>query len=127
MSEMITNGTQEQQKPLCFYWKQWKFVVPIDQITLKGWIEWQTELYALQHRKARPKGNRIYIDTRLDKAVAKARFWNKDAIEKWLNDHGYTYTMTVETRYQFPFNDENEVRLMDADAKVRADNAKYSK
>ena len=38
------------------------------------------------------------------------------AAEQWLKDHGYKYTMTVETRYQFPFQDENEVVLIDADA-----------
>lgn len=113
----VTNETEMTNgKRPCYFWKQWKYYVDIEQISLKGWIEWCNDIYMIQHRKARPRGQKIYIDPRLERAVIKARLWNKDKTEQWLKDHGYKYTMTVETRYQFPFQDENEVVLIDADA-----------
>lgn len=103
-------------KRRCYYWKQWKFFVDANQITLKGWVQWCDELYYIQHGKHRPKNNKIFVDPGMERAMVKARIWNRDQIEKWLTDHGYKWTVTVETRYQFPFQDENEVQLIDADA-----------
>lgn len=103
-------------KPRCYYWKQWKFFVDADQITLKGWVKWCDELYYIQHGKHRPKNNKIFVNPDMDRAVVKARIWNRARIEKWLDDHGYKWTVTVETRYQFPFHDSSEVDLVDADA-----------
>ena len=89
--------------------------MPVEQISLKGWIEWCNELYIIQHKKRRPKNSKLFVDPRMTRAIVKARVWNKDQIEKWLNDHGYEWTMTVETKYQFPFQDESEVILVNAD------------
>ena len=103
------------EKRRCYFWKQWKYYVPVEQISLKGWIEWCNELYVIQHKKRRPKNSKLFVDPRMTRAIVKARVWNKDQIEKWLNDHGYEWTMTVETKYQFPFQDESEVILVNAD------------
>lgn len=111
---------ENKKKRRCYYWKQWKYFVDAKDISLKGWIEWCDELYFIQHKKRRPASNHIFVNPDMDRAMVKARIWNKDKIEKWLNDHGYKWTMTVETRYQFPFENENEVILVDADANVKS-------
>lgn len=114
----ISNET-ESKKRRCYFWKQWKYYVSMNDITVKGWIEWCNELYAIQHKKRRPNNNKIFINPEIDRAMVKARVWNKDRIEKWLNDHGYKWTMTVETKYQFPFEHEDDVILVDADAEIK--------
>ena len=107
---------ESNERRRCYYWKQWKFFVDADQITLKGWVRWCDDLYRIQHGKRRPKTNRIFVDPDMKQAIVKARIWNRDQIEKWLNDQGYRWTVTVETRYQFPFTHESSVELIDADA-----------
>lgn len=102
-------------KPRCYFWKQWKYHVSIDQITLPGWIQWCNELFQLQHGKPRPKNNHVFVNNDMTEATVKARVWNKARIEKWLKDKGYNYTVTCEMKYQFPFEKENDVILVDAD------------
>jgi hypothetical protein len=109
---------QQEKKP-CYFWKQYKYHVDISQITLKGWVEWCNELYEIQHGKPRPKNNRIFINPEMAVATVKGRFWNKDKIEKWLNDHGYKWTRTVETKYQFHFDNPDSVNLIDSDEELR--------
>ena len=107
-----------QKKP-CYYWKQYKYCVDISQITIKGWVEWCNELYEIQHNHPRPKNNRIFISPDMEVATVKARFWNKDKVEKWLNDHGYKWTLQEETKYQFRFDDPESVTLIDSDAVLK--------
>lgn len=102
-------------KPRCYYWKQWKFHVPVEQITLRGWIQWCNELFQLQHGKPRPKSNQIFLNADMTEATVKARVWNRARIEQWLKDHGYDYTVTCETKYQFKFENPEDVELVDAD------------
>ena len=104
-----------EKKP-CYFWRQYRYHVDPDAITLKGWIQWCNELYKIQHGKPRSKANKIFVPDNLKDCTVKARIWNKDQIEKWLTDHGYEWYVTVETKYQFPFDDENEVWLIDSDA-----------
>lgn len=107
-------GTTEGPKK-CYFWRLYKYFVDVDQISLLGWVEWCNELYAIQHRKPRPEKNKIFIPSDLKTAMVKARCWNKDEVEKWLNDHGYRWTRVVETRYQFPFDKREDVELIDSD------------
>ena len=118
-NNMETMKSQDNKKR-CYYWKTYKYHVSADQISLKGWAEWCNELFQIQHNTPRPQNKRIYINPNMDTATVKARFWNKDKIEKWLNDHGYKWTMTSETTYQFPFANPDEVELIDSDAELKA-------
>ena len=111
------------KKP-CYFWKQYKYSVDARDITLKGWVDWCNELYMIQHGRPRPRNNRIFINPDMETAIVKGRFWNKDKIEKWLDDHGYKWTMDIETRYQFPFESEDEVLLIDSDAELMARNTR---
>lgn len=108
------------EKKRCYFWKVYKYSVDISQITLKGWVEWCNELYKIQHGRPRPKNNRIFVNPDMETAMVKGRFWNKDRIEKWLNDHGYTWTQTIETKYQYPVKDTDDVELIDSDAELKA-------
>lgn len=101
----------------CYFWKVYKYAVPIEQITLKGWISWCNELYEIQHGKKRT--NRIYVDPEMKNAVVKGRIWNKDRIEKWLTDHGYTWTCSVETKYQYNTTGMENIVYVDVDERIR--------
>lgn len=107
-------------KKRCYFWKVYKYHVDISQITLKGWVDWCNELYQIQHGKPRPKNNRIFINPDMTTASVKGRFWNKDRIEKWLNEHGYSWTQTIETKYQYHFDNPEDVELVDSDAELKA-------
>ena len=107
-------------KKRCYFWKVYKYHVDISEITLRGWVDWCNELYQIQHGKPRPKNNRIFISPDMTMATVKGRFWNKDRIEKWLTDHGYSWTQTVETKYQFAVKDTDDVELIDSDAELKA-------
>ena len=111
---------EEPEKKRCYFWKVYKYHVDISQITLRGWVDWCNELYQIQHGKPRPKNNRIFISPDMTTATVKGRFWNKDRIEKWLTDHGYSWTQTVETKYQFAVKDTDDVELIDSDAELKA-------
>ncbi len=102
-------------KRRCYYWRVWKYSVDSSTISLKGWITWCNELYRIQHNKPRPKNNKIFINPDMKDAIVKARSWNKDRIEEWLTSHGYSWTVTMETKYQFAFSSSDEVELVDAD------------
>ena len=108
------------EKKRCYFWKVYKYHVNISQITLKGWVDWCNELYQIQHGKPRPKNNRIFISPEMTTATVKGRFWNKDRIEKWLTDHGYSWTQTIETKYQYHFDNPEKVELIDSDAELKA-------
>ena len=108
------------EKKRCYFWKVYKYHVDISQITLRGWVDWCNELYQIQHGKPRPKNNRIFISPEMTTATVKGRFWNKDRIEKWLTDHGYSWTRTVETKYQYHFDNPDDVELVDSDAELKA-------
>ena len=108
------------EKKRCYFWKVYKYHVDISQITLRGWVDWCNELYQIQHGKPRPKNNRIFISPEMTTATVKGRFWNKDRIEKWLTDHGYSWTQTVETKYQYHFDNPDNVELVDSDAELKA-------
>lgn len=120
----VNQGTeeimQEPEKKRCYFWRVYKYHVGASQISLKGWIDWCNELYQIQHSKPRPKTNRIFIDPAMTVATVKARIWNKDRIEQWLNQHGYSWTVTVETKYQWEVENPNEVIFVDSDAEVEA-------
>lgn len=107
-------------KKRCYFWKVYKYHVDISQITLKGWVDWCNDLYKIQHGKPRPKNNRIFVSPDMVMATVKGRFWNKDRIERWLNDHGYSWTQTVETKYQYPVKEGDDVELVDSDAELKA-------
>lgn len=107
-------------KKRCYFWKVYKYHVDISQITLKGWVDWCNDLYKIQHGKPRPKNNRIFVSPDMVMATVKGRFWNKDRIERWLNDHGYSWTQTVETKYQYPVKEGDNVELVDSDAELKA-------
>lgn len=109
----------KHEKKRCYFWKVFKYHVDANQISLKGWVDWCNELYKIQHGKPRPK-NKIFVDPDMTVATVKGRIWNKDQIEKWLNDHGYSWTMTVETKYQWEVTDPDSVILIDSDAEVEA-------
>lgn len=111
---------EPKKKKPCYFWNLYKYHVTADQLTLRGFIDWCNELYAIQYKKQRPKNNRIFVNPDLKVVTVNARFWNKDAIEKWLNDHGYKWTVTVETRYQYRFDNPDEVELIDSDAALKA-------
>ena len=87
---------------------------------MKGWVDWCNELYEIQHGKPRPKNNRIFINPDIKEATVKGRFWNKDKIENWLNDHGYKWTLTEETKYQWKVTDPDSVILVDSDEELRS-------
>ena len=108
------------EKKRCYFWKVYKYHVDISQITLRGWVDWCNELYQIQHGKPRPKNNRIFISPEMTTATVKGRFWNKDRIERWLNDHGYSWTQTIETKYQYHFDNPEKVELIDSDAELKA-------
>lgn len=110
----------DSEKKRCYFWKIYQYHVDVSQITMKGWVEWCNELYQIQHNKPRPKDNRIYINPDMEVATVKGRIWNKDKIEKWLDDHGYRWTQTVVTKYQWPITDENDVILVDSDVEIIA-------
>lgn len=116
----VPNATSAEEKKRCYFWKVYKYSVDISEITLKGWVDWCNELYQIQHGKPRPKNNRIFINPDMTTAMVKGRFWNKDRIEKWLTDHGYSWTQTVETKYQWPVKDTDDVELVDSDAELMA-------
>lgn len=115
----IHEDSVPKKKP-CYFWNVYKYHVDTDQLTLKGFIEWCNELYAIQYKKPRPKNNRIFVNPDMKIVTVNARFWNKDKIEKWLNDHGYTWTKTVEKRYQYHFDNPDDVELIDSDAELKA-------
>jgi hypothetical protein len=106
----------EQTKRRCYYWKQWKFYVSTDQITLKGWLDWCNELFEIQRNRPRPKKNKIFVPIDLKEACVKARVWNKDQIQKWLDDHGYTWRVEETVKYQFKVENGEDVELIDGDA-----------
>ena len=109
----------EKEKKPCYFWKQYRYHVNVDEITLKGWIEWCNDMWKLQHRgQPRPADHKIFVNPTMEVATVKARFWNKGQIERWLTDHGYHWTMDVETRYQFPFENEDDVILIDSDKEL---------
>lgn len=112
--------TRAEKKKPCYFWEVYKYHVTADQLTLKGFVDWCNELYAIQYKKPRPKNNRIFVNPDMKVATVNARFWNKDKIEKWLNDHGYQWTMTTERRYQYKFDNPEEVELIDSDAELKA-------
>ena len=109
-----------EQKKRCYFWKVYKYHVDISEITLRGWVDWCNELYQIQHGKPRPKNNRIFVSPDMMTATVKGRFWNKDRIEKWLTNHGYSWTQTVETKYQWPVKEGEDVELVDSDAELKA-------
>lgn len=111
---------EEPKKKRCYFWRIYKYHVSVDQISLSGWVEWCDELFRLQHGKPRPKNNKIFVNPDMKEAIVKARVWNKDQIEKWLNDHGYRWTYTTEVKYQYAFKNADEVELVDSDAEVMA-------
>ena len=112
------NKPKSVKKKRCYFWKVYKYHVSIDQITLKGWIEWCNELFEIQHGKKRPN-DRIFINSDMTTATVKGRVWNKDKIEEWLNRHGYRWTQTVETKYQYPIvNDRDQIILIDSDEEI---------
>lgn len=124
MEEIMEMETEqmvpEEEKKRCYFWKVYKYHVPAEEITLKGWVEWCNELYQIQHNRPRPKNNRIFVSPNMEVATVKARFWNRFKIEKWLSDHGYNWTMTVETKYQYPVENTEEVELIDSDEELMA-------
>lgn len=105
------------QKTPCYFWRIYKYYVDAGQITLRGWIDWCNELYQIQHGKKRT--GKIFVNPDMKRAMVKGRSWNKDRIEKWLDDHGYKWTCEEEIRYQYPVADPNSVRLIDADKEMR--------
>lgn len=124
-NEIMANEQEETQvqtpeKKRCYFWKQYKYFVNIESISLKGWVDWCNELYQIQHGKPRPKNNKIFINPDMRVATVKGRFWNRDKIEDWLNRHGYKWSMTMETKYQYPFDNEDDVILVDSDAELMA-------
>ena len=106
-------------KKRCYFWRVYKYHVDISQITLRGWVDWCNELYEIQHGKKRPKNNRIFINPDMTIATVKARSWNKDRIEKWLSDHGYQWTQTVDTKYQWAIDNPDDVILVDSDEELK--------
>ena len=114
--------TKEPEEPRkrCYFWRQYKYHVNANDISLKGWVVWCDELYEIQHGKKRPKKNKIFVNPDMQIATVKARVWNKDRIEKWLTDHGYNWTRTEEVKYQFPVTEGDGVVLIDSDAEVLA-------
>ena len=118
--EAETPAEPKTGKKRCYFWKVYKYHVDISQITLKGWVDWCNDLYKIQHGKPRPKNNRIFVSPDMVMATVKGRFWNKDRIERWLNDHGYSWTQTVETKYQYPVKEGDDVELVDSDAELKA-------
>lgn len=109
---------KKPEKKRCYFWKIYKYTVPIEQITLKGWIQWCTELYEIQHGKPRPEGQRLFLNPGMESVSVKARFWNWKRIENWLKDHGYVWTQTVETKFQYPVENPDEVIFVDSDAEL---------
>lgn len=115
-NENLENPTPVKKKP-CYFWRLYKYYVDANQITLKGWIDWCNELYEIQHGKKRT--GKIFVNPVMRKAMVKGHSWNKDRIEAWLTNHGYSWTMEEEIHYQFPFNNLDEVELIDSDARIR--------
>lgn len=111
MSEEVRN--EEKKKQSCYFWKIYKYYVPVEQITLKGWVTWCNELYKIRHGHTRP--GRIFIDPNMKRAMVKGRIWDREKIEKWLTDHGYSWTCTVETKYQYDYTNVENCVLIDAD------------
>lgn len=109
-----------EEKKRCYFWKVYKYSVDISEITLRGWVDWCNELYKIQHGKPRPKNNRIFINPDMKVAMVKGRSWNKNKIEKWLTDHGYSWTCAVETKYQWQVKEGEDVELVDSDAELMA-------
>ena len=104
---------QNSKQKRCYFWRIYRYSVPVEQITLKGWIDWCNELYEIQN--GRKRTSRIFIDSGMTVATVKGRVWNRDRIEKWLNDHGYSWTLETETRYQFDTTGMDNIVYVDSD------------
>lgn len=108
--------TENKEIKRCYFWKVYRYSVPVEQITLKGWITWCNELYEIQHGKKRE--GKIFVDSEMKYAVVKGRIWNKDRIEQWLTEHGYSWTCKVDTKYQFNTTGMENVVYINVDDEI---------
>ena len=108
-------------KKRCYFWKYYRYHVSADQLTLKGYVEWCNDLYFIRYGKPRKANDKIFVNPDMTEITVKTRFWGREKIEKWLNDHGYSWTMTEEIKYQYDFEDPSGIELVDADAEIMID------